>query len=1062
MKFKMQTIVILMIFLTGLQWSYAQDRSISGTVNGADGEPLIGATIIVVDNVSIGTITDIDGSYSLSVPSTAQALVVSYLGYLTQEVSIGTNDVVNIVMSENSAQLEEVVVIGYGSRKKKDITSAISTISTKEIAKSVSLSPEFALQGRATGIQVQSASGDPGDRPTIRIRGVGTIGFNDPLIVVDGVPITEFGAGAVYSTSGAAANDLRGTQNILNTINPNDILSMSVLKDAAATAIYGLRASNGVILIETKRGKGATKPTVSFNVKRGVRNIRNTYDVLNTSDYKNLLNESYNNAGEPLPTWLDPADPGYLGHESATYDWQQEMLNENAVTEDYSVSIASGGKKSNFYFSAGYANQESVLKFNEFKRYSVSMNSDFKVTDWLEIGETFRLAYTQGDDSRGKGGSPATLVSLARTPSWQPIYDNTNEVGFAPSRDETGNLLWGQGTGINQFGIPNAEFLKYNVLRNLGSAYVKIKPIDGLTIKGSLSLDWYYSNRNDLISTRATAFRITGGRTTSTYTERHSRNWNLLSEFQVNYNRTVGDKHNFDILLNTSFQKYGFDGVGASAEGIRFEGEEIVTISPRALGTTSSASSVKERRKLAGTLIRLGYNYDSRYIVDLTWRRDGSSVFGPGFRYGNFYGVSAAWRLSSEEFLKDVTFLNDLKIRGGWGQAGNQETAPFGYTPSINLNPKYPLGNTDNVLAIGSYPANFPIPDLSWEVNTSKNIGFDASMLDYRLNVSFDYYDRLTDGILRPLGLPSTVGVNSNPVVNLAQVSNKGMELALNWTDNVGDFSYNVGANITTITNRVEKLFVGDQDNDRILGGEYAIQVGESINYIYGYQTVGLFQSDTEVQQWKDSHSDPGRDDMLAPGDVQFADLFGAPAEGEFKSATPDGVINDFDRTKLGKTVPGYFYGINLGAGYKGLDVSVFFQGVGDIQKINNARRSGEFLGSQGNNSWTTVLNRWTPSNTETEIPRALVNDQVGNARFSSRWVEDANYLRLQNMQIGYTFPQKTLEALKMQNLRVYLSGSNLAIFTNYSGLDPEVNLSQDTDFVPPAVVWLLGATVNF
>jgi TonB-linked SusC/RagA family outer membrane protein len=1043
-----------------------QEKPIKGRVTDANGVALIGVNILV-KGTSIGTVTDIEGYFYLNIPNEANTLVFSYVGYLSKEVAIEGLSNFNVQLAEDVANLEEVVIIGYGVRKKRDITSSVSHIESAEIAKSVTLSPEYALQGKTPGIQVQLASGDPNDRPTIRIRGVNTLGFNDPLIVIDGVPVAEFGAGAVFGTSGAAASDLRGSQNILNLINPDDIASMSVLKDAAATAVYGLRASNGVILIETKRGKGANqKARITLSAERGIKNIRNQYDFLSTPEYVTLLTEQYNNAAEPFPEWLDPGNPAYLGNSTTTVDWQDEMINKNAIIEDYSLSVSGGNNGSNYYFSAAYANQESSLKFNSTKRYSFALNADFKINDWLKIGETFRIALTQGDDSRGKNGNPANLDRMFLTPPWQPIYDQNNRFGFAEVKDEEGNILYGNETGFNHFAIPSLEYLNYNLLRTLGNAYIQITPdfLPGLLLKGSLGVDYLYNSRQDLQSKNTIPFYSTGGLANSVFNERHLRNFNIIGEFMVAYNRTFSKKHHLSLLFNSSKQEYKYNGTQAVARGIRFEDKDVITLTPAALGATSESSSVREARKLMGILVKFGYNYDSKYYLDASWRRDGSSVFAPRNRFGNFYGISGAWRISREDFLKESSFINDLKLRASWGQAGNQETRPFGYSANINLNPRYPIGG-DATLAIGSFPSNYPVEDLTWEKTTSYNYGLDAAFLDYKLTLTLEYYDKLTDGILRPFTLPFTAGINQNPVINLAEVSNKGLELQLGWNDKIGDLSYTISANLTTVNNKVKKLFLTDENNDRILvTGNTAIQIGQPINFYYGWQTNGIFQSDAEATAWADQFSDKVAGGTKAAGDFAYADLFGAPNgdTGAFKSPTPDGQIDNNDQTYLGSSIPGYYYGINVGLEYKGFDASFFFQGVGDIQKINQVRISGERMSSQGLNQLSSVLNRWTPSNPSTTMPRALVNDQVGNSRFSNRWVEDADYLRFANFQLGYTFSNNILKNLQFENLRVYLSGTNLGIMTSYSGLDPEVNFSNDPDVNPPPVVWLFGLNATF
>jgi TonB-linked SusC/RagA family outer membrane protein len=1053
---KLKLLLFCFLSFVFFQWSWAQTR-VSGKIVDENNEPLIGVNILV-KGAPAGTVSDIDGNYSFGLPDGATTLVFSYVGYRTQEVAIEGRSTIDMVMPQDIAGLEEVVVIGYGTRKRRDISASVSQITSKDIVKSVALSPEFALQGRTPGIQVQNATGDPNARPTIRIRGVGTIGFNDPLIVIDGIPLTEFGAGPAGGIAQAAAGDLRGSQNLLNLINPQDIESISVLKDAAATAIYGLRASNGVILIETKRGQGLAKPQVSLSMERGVRNLRDKIDALSTPEYVTLITEQYRNAGEALPPWLDPANAAYLGGRGVTYSYQDEMVNRNAVIENYNLNVRGGNQRASFFLSGGFANQEGTLRFNEFKRYSLAANSDFQITNWLKVGETFRFAYTEGDDTRS-----GSLSEYFRKPPWQPIFDPDDPTGFARMRNAQNQPLWGDESRTNDLAVSTFNFTKYNMLRNLGNVYVQVTPVKGLILRSSLAADWVYNRRNSLQSRLMNGFHITDNRPQgTTYGERHLRNWNLVYENMANYNFNLGTRHNFDLLANYSFQKYGFEGIQGGAEGVRFEDEQVVTLTPAAIGAVARAESFREPRRLAGFLGRFSYNFDSKYYLDFSYRRDGSSVFGPGFRFGDFYGISGAWRVSAEPFMKSLSFINDLKLRASWGETGNQETRPFGYTSAISLGARYPLGGVDNALGIGSFPSNFPIPNLSWELNVATNFGIDVALLDYRLTGTFEIYDRLTKGILRPLELPITVGVPANPAINLAQVSNKGIELQLGWNDRIGQFTYNISGNLTTVNNQVLKLFRDDEGNDRILGGNYAIQVGQPIDFIHGYKVGGIFQTEEEVRRWREQFNDPGRSDALAPGDFFFQDLFGNPGPGEYRSPTPDGIINEFDRTYLGKVIPGYYYGFNIGGGWKNFDVSLFFQGVGDIQKVNQIRQAGEAMTSRGLNQMTTTKDRWTPTNPSTTMPRALAFDRVGNTRFSDRWVEDADYLRFQNLQFGYSLGRNALAKIGFENLRVYLSGTNMAIFTRYSGLEPEVNLSNEPDFNPPPVVWMLGVNATF
>lgn len=1032
-------------------------NEITGTVSSSDNQPLPGVTILVA-GTNRGTVSDFDGNYSIAA-SQGEVLAFSYIGMSNREVTVGADNMINVVMQEDVNALDEIIVVGYETRKKKDITSSVSQISSKELEASVQASPEFALQGTTSGILVQSASGDPNARPTIRIRGVGTTGFNDPLYVIDGVPVSEFGAGVTAFASPAAANDIRGSQNILNLINPNDIASISVLKDAAATAVYGMRASNGVILIETKRGKGSGI-NFNFNTRVGYRNIRKKYDLLNTAQYTSYLTESYNNAGIALPAFLDPSDAAYLGGGGKTYDWQSAIENRAAITQDYNFSAESKNDKSNFYFSGGYSKQASTLLYNSLQRYTATLTSDFRINDWLKLGESLRIAYTDNDDSKGTHGSP-TLASAIFKPPWQPIFDANDEFGFAKARDAGGNLLWGapNGTGVNDVAVGALGSNRYRTLRNLGTVYAEITPLKGLLVKGTLGLDWSNIKRERIRSKKYFPYHINSNSRTD-YLVRNLTNWSVLSEILASYTKAFGN-HNFNFLTNFSFQEIGADWTQAGAVNPIFDDLERVSLSP---SESQAAESFKDLKKLSGSLFKFSYNFDSRYYLDGSYRRDGTSVFAPGNRFGDFFGASAAWRVSDEKFMENVSWINDLKFRASWGQTGNQETAAFSYLGIISSAPR--LSTTNDTFLSGTFQRNIPNENLTWETSTTTNFGLDATLFDYRLTFSAEYFDRLTEDILQPFPLPITAGIRDNPVANLAAVSNKGIEIQLGWNDKIGaDFEYDFGFNLTTVNNNVVKLTEEAADGRIIQNGFYGTQVGESIGFIYGYEADGIFQTQAEVDNWKSQFTDEaGSHDDISPGDMRFVDLFGNPSPGEFKSQTPDGVINDNDRTVLGKTIPGYYYGIQMGAKYKSFDLSLQWQGVGDVQKVNQVRASGESLNPSSNNpnQLASVLDRWTPNNPSTTIPRALAGDPVRNTRFSSRFVEDADYLRLQNIQLGYNFDRNTLDKVGVKSLRLYLSGSNIALITGYSGLDPEVNLFSDTDFSPPPRILLLGMNLTF
>jgi TonB-linked SusC/RagA family outer membrane protein len=1079
-------LAVFLIFLA--TWTYAQDRRVSGRVlSQQDQSPLPGASL-VVPGTNVGTQTDANGAFALALPASAQRLTVSYIGYGTREVSIGNASVLTIELTPDDRTLNEVVVIGYGERSRRDLTSAISTVSSREISKSISPTPELALQGRATGVFVSTPGGSPLARPQVRIRGVSTFGNAEPLYVVDGIPLTEFGNGS-DGAAGSLTADVRGSVNILSTINPNDIESISVLKDAAAAAIYGVRAANGVILITTKRGAKGT-PRVEVSVSHSSQNVAKRFDMLNVQQYTALYQESFaNNPNEArnLPNVFNPSSPDFKGN-LPFVDWQEALIRRNAPISDYSVRLSGGNDATRYYVSGGYNQAQGPLRGDNLKRYSLAMNVETRLSKYLSTGVTFRMSYLDAVDETGLYGD---LRYNAGAPAWQPIDDPNGLNGFAATITPTftpnpaftapvtvpGSAFkapvppfnfasvfnYGPQTIANGFGRASVNDLTYGILRNLGTAFVQVEPLAGLKIKGTLSVDYTANRRlnwNDFDAylfsqTPSNPYAIGDGTSKGEIIERNARNYNLVGEMSAQYGRSFG-KHNVDVLVNAMNQRYTFNFVQAASTQNAFRQPEFRNITN--VPPFASASSFRTLDVLQGYLGRLSYNYANKYYLDATIRRDGSSRFAPGYKWGTFPGVSAAWRLTEEAFMREIPFLNDLKVRGGWGQLGNQETRSFAYLSLISVTPDYALGSGDgngvgSVVSGISLP-DFPVEDLSWEVATTTNVGIDASLFANRLTATVEYYDRLTSGILQATALPASVGNQNQPILNIASVRNSGMEFNLNYNGKLGtDFSYSIGGNLTTVKNRVVSTF-----NDNPFGGEQGrIEVGRPIGFLWGYQLGGIFRSQAEIDAWKANTRDGNNNNNFQPGDLYFRDVQGAEP-----GSAPDGVVNASDRTFLGSTIPGYYYGINLGANWRGFDLSVLLQGVGDVFRYDRWRNDGEEMAGTGRNQWASVLNRWTPQNPDATMPRAVRSDPAQNNRFSDRWVEDASFLRLKNVQLGYSLPASLLQRAGFINgARVYVGGTNLLVLTKWTGLDPE-DIDRNGNLVPPTRALTVGLTASF
>jgi TonB-linked SusC/RagA family outer membrane protein len=1081
----MKKILLLGCCLVVVWCGHAQQRTVTGKVTDeADGAGLPGVSVII-KGTTTGTATDADGNYGIQA-ATGDVLSFSFIGFELQDVSVGAQTTIDVVLKGSISQLQEVVVIGYGEREKRDLTGAISSMESDDIAKSTYMTPEMAMQGRLAGVFVGTPSGNPFDRPTVQIRGVATFGYANPLYVIDGIPILEGGQSSTFPGD----VDVRSPVNVMSMINPNDIESISVLKDASSAAIYGVRASNGVILITTKKGKSGA-PKVEFNAQRGVQNLVNTYDMLNTEQYTSLYQQAYaNNPTEAanLPAVFIPGDPAYLGN-GPTYDWQKDLINKNAVVEDYGIRVSGGSQTSQYYVSAGYGRTEGTLVENSLERYSIASNVTSNVNKYIETGLDLKFTYIEANDNTG-----TDLPYVATAPPWQPIFDSNDVTGFAPSVvadfmpnpdfdpsllnpgpaqifDGEPSFLWGPATRGNVFAGQALGERNFSVIRTLGSAYLQIEPIKGLKIKGSLSADYYFNLRKQWNNYDSWRFSQTPGNPYSghdgtakgSYGERQSRNFNLIKELTINYNKSIGD-HNFDLTLNAMDQEQTWTYTDASSG-------QINSVDPALRGVPNrppyvAAFTGRRPQTLQGYFARLGYKYQNKYYVDATVRRDGASVFAPGFRWGTFTSFSGGWRISAEPFFQNlgITQINDLKFRGGWGELGNKETTQgFAYLSTISTTPDYALGsgagNGYGTQVMGASLPNYPNYDLSWERVSTTNVGFDATLFNNHITLTAEYYNRYTKGIIQAVSLPPNAGIQSPADLNIGNVRNSGIELQLGYNTMIGELALNVGGNLTTVKNRVENLYQGTPFGGEINsdGQNGRVQVGYPINYIWGYQVGGVFQNDQEIADWQSVYDDGFGTNNPVPGDMWFHDINGIPAAGQILNPVPDSLINPNDRTYLGKSIAGFYYGFNLGLQYKGFDLSLFFQGVGDIQKYNHARAGGEAMSSTGANQWTSTMGRWTPENPSTTMPRAVRNDPNVNNRFSSRFVEDSDFLRLKNAQVGYTIPASLLAKTgAIDRVRVYVSATNLFTITGWKGIDPE------NDFNPPTRQLLFGLNATF
>lgn len=1049
------------------------EKPVSGTVRDSEGNSIPGVNIIV-KGTAIGTLTDTQGKYAINVPNDKDVLVFTYVGYQIQEIEIGNQSIIDVVLLEDIEALEEVIVIGFGERKAKDLTGSISTVNAAEIEKFQAVSPQFALQGNTTGVRVVNNSGDPNDAPSIFVRGIGTWnGDSQPLYVIDGQIIEPPRAGNEDEISGLGLNT---PPNLWNLINPNDIESISVLKDASAAAIYGNRGANGVILITTKKGKKG-KPVIEFNSKFTIQNIP-TYDMLNTQQFVDLTNEMFANNLNPDITienqlygnnqpdeatrltnaspQFDPNSPFFIS-DRTTYDWQDDMVRENAFIQSYDIRVSGATDITDYYVSGSYLNQDNLLRGNNLERYTGAVNINVDVAPWIKAGINYKYTYQLSELN-----NQTRLPELADVAPWQPLRDPSNALGFAPVLNPLGfseewqqAKLYGQGTNTNVLALSDINFRDFEITRNLGQFYVELKPMEGLTLRGSINLDYTTQDRFFLdVWSQANVFRVNGDdprteapnapNSLAGLNHRINNVFNYQSDFTATYARVFASKHTMTLTAAVQDQRH-------ERELENIEGNNITNLAedPKRTGYSNDIGNNSsfynwDRRFWFGFVGRASYNYDSKYYVDFSYRRDASNGFDDDFRWGNFYSIAGAWRISSENFMQNFTFLNDLKLRGGWGEAGNDQAAvgQYAFLSGVNTGLSStrfgsgagdPLGN----LALGALVADFPNSELSWEVVRTTYVGFDALLFDNRLNITFEWFNRKTDGILQRVELPPSVATNS-PLFNIGELENRGVDLLIGYNDKIGEFTYNISGNISFLTNEVTNLYL-DQP---LFTGFGRVEEGRSVGHIWGYEAGGIFQNQGEIDEYFEQFEDQtiGNTDFVAPGDMFFLDVQGNPTDDEpFYSTTPDGLINSFDQTEIGKTIPGYTYGININLAWKGFDLFAGFYGEGDVDRYNDVRARFESMSGAGVNYLNTTLNRWTPQNPSTTMPRAVIGDPAGNNRFSSRYVESAAFFRLNNWQIGYSLPPSVLSKFNnvISSLRVFIGGQNNIYTFRWSTLDP-------------------------
>ncbi|MDT0649398.1 SusC/RagA family TonB-linked outer membrane protein [Autumnicola edwardsiae] len=962
-------------------------ETITGTVTDANG-PLPGVNVIL-EGTTTGTTTDFDGNYTLEVEEDLgpdARLIFSYISYQTQQIAINDRSVIDINMVADAQSLDDVVVVGYGTQSRAEVTGAISSIDTEEINSLPVATAEQALQGRASGVTVIN-SGAPGNSPAVRIRGLASPNNNDPLYVIDGVIAGGLGS-----------------------LNPNDIKNIQVLKDASTTAVYGSRGANGVVLVTTKSGKASQKAELSFDSYSGVQFNSNRYDVLNTEQYIQYARE-FGEIVPPVPGRItDPQYADFLDNET---DWQDEIF-RTGVLRSFNLGLSGGNESSNYRFSGGYLNQEGSIIETEYERFNFRSNSNFNFGK-LRFGQTLNVAFTVQNPERESGGR-SLLEHAIKSAPYLPVYNSNNRGGFQGPN----STLDGQ-DAENPVRVQTLGSAENKGITILGNLFAEYEILDGLVFKSQAGLDYYKYNDDIFIpSYNDDSAGATHQFDFAQITKNSGTNQSLTLTQSLNYKFDIADLHNFEILALAEDQRIDSESLNASSQNPITDDVEELSLNQAGL---SSASSEYRR---VGFLGRINYNFDQKYILAGSFRRDASTRFGENNRWGNFWSVAAGWNVAKENFMQDSD-INNLKIRGSWGTTGNDLIGNYSYASTLVTSFIYPIGGA---AMQGTTAEGLANPDLKWEEVTMKNIGIDLGVFNNAFTLSLEYYNNQSDDLLFDLPLPLSLGYNVPTIAsNVGSVETNGFEVDLGYNDYEGDFTWSVNLNLGTSKNEV--LSIGGLSG--IPGGffenEYLTRIspGEALFHFYGLKTDGIYQNQAEVDEVLTANPDQ---EVVQPGDVRFVDM------------DDNGIINAADRTVIGNPYPDVTLGLNLSAQYENFDISLFIQGAYGQDVYNTNLYDLQGMGRLFN-SGVAVLDRWSGEGTSNSIPRAYGAPQNLNA--SDRFIEDGSYTRLKNLNIGYTFDEGIFGD-SLSNLRIYLSGQNLITVTDYSGLDPEIGVDNVLD----------------
>jgi len=1010
---------IVFLFLSGL--AFGQVR-VTGTVYDDEGATLPGVSV-VIPGTSTGTITDIEGHYSLQVSGTSQSLKFSFVGFQPVTVALDGKTTLNVTLKADTEEISEVVVVGYSTQKKSTLTGAVSPVNVDDMSKRRVAELSQALQGQVAGVQVTQSTGAPGDEINIRIRGEGTIGNNNPLYIIDGVPSRE-----------------------TTFLNPSDIESMTVLKDASAAAVYGSRASGGVIIITTKSGqKGKSALDVSYY--RGIQKAVNLPSMLNADQYMNVVEKAWNNAGY---SGTNPYTPDKGRADFADTDWLDEVF-EQGHSQNIQLSASGGNEKLQYLLSAGYYDQDGIVVYSndKYQRYTFRTNISADLTDRLKIGANVQLSYAIQDKLSSKGDEPGIIRHALLRPPIIPVYKDVDDPTYSEedpftdlpfyihnNKDSGGYESDKYESCQNPVALAyftDDERSHYKTFGNIYGEYAFLKD-KSLKLRTNVGIDLnfyhnkaFYRNFGDDDGQGTDIDSGTGRQNRpNALDESRSEEFTVTWNNTLNYVNTFG-KHAINALIGSEFINNDESSLSATRSRYDYDTSKFRYID---FGSTEqdlwNGGSGSEWALLS-FFATTTYVYDSKYMVTANFRADASSRFSDDNRWGYFPSVSAGWKISEENFMDKYDWLSDLKLRASFGQLGNQEIDNYAYLTLIEKD-----GDEYHVSRYGN-------PDLKWEKTTQYNFGIDAGFLNNKLYFSADYFQKKTKDILLPISLPKFVGDVQPTIVNAGEVSNKGFEFGITFKNSEHEFKYNINANLSTLKNEVEKLH---PNLPSIIGQVTRTEVGHPLNAYYGYVFEGIYQNQSEINTHLHKTTNP----TVVPGDIRFKDL------------NSDGKIDDNDRDFIGDPNPGLLYGLNFSGSYKGFDFSFFFQGVSDVDRYNDSKKIVDY-DTRPFNYTTAILDSWDGEGSTNKMPRVSFTDN-GSSKISSIFVEDASYLRLKNVEVGYTF--NNLSKYAINNIRFYISAQNVFTITGYDGLDPESTDLIDMGTYPQSRSFIAGINISF